>query len=384
MMDAVQIRVRCALPERLVNRALEQGVRFIEIAPEGRSVLRVTARGRDAKRFLALCERFSIPAEVLSRRGGSAFSRWIRRRWTVGVGLALGILMTWLCLGRLWVVDIRFTGDAAGRGDPAEIRALLDTLGVRPGVSNHLDTAGLSPALAARAEDVSYVGARVEGVRLFVEVAPEVEAPEVYDVEAPRDLYAHQSGIVTAVNVEAGTACVKPGDAVRAGQLLIRGEEKVSKEETRPIAALGQVTIRAWFEGDAEGSLHRAVERETGRRSVSAALSTPWLEIPIASGAGFASQTEETEILPIGGLYAPVCLRRVTARETEAASEAVDPALLEARLAALATADARAALGREGPANYEIVRAWTRCDRAGEDGLRVRAVCEILTDAAAG
>lgn len=380
--DAVAIRARCALPELLIERALHSGIRFSAVAPRGRHALDVTLNARDAARFLALCERFSIPAEVRARRGGSAAAQWLKGRWTVLVGLLLGIAACWLFLGRLWVIDIRFTGDAAARGDPAALRSALDGMGVAPGVSRRLDTAALSDALTAGG-DYSYVGARVEGVRLFIEAAPEIEAPEVYDVEAPRSLYADRSGIVASVNVESGEACVKPGDAVHRGQLLIRGEEKVSREETRPIAALGQVMLRAWFEGSAEGRTTRERPVETGRRSASAALVTPWFEIPITEGEAFPRQVAQIEDLPIGGLYAPARLRRVIAKEIEIRREAVDPALLEARLAALALADARYRLSSEGPREYEIVRAWTRCERRGGDGLRASAVLEILTDAAA-
>lgn len=382
-MDAVRVYVYCALPEVLVQRAMDGGVRFIAIEPEGRNALLATLTARHARRFLKLCGRFSIDARVVSRRGRSALSRWLRRRWTVLPGLLLGLAACWLLLGRIWTIDIHFTGDAARRGDPAALRAALSAMDIRPGISRRLDAARLSGELTAAAEGFSYVGARVEGVRLFIEAAPEVAAPEVYDVAAPRNLYAAMGGIVTSVNVEAGEPCVKPGDTVRRGQLLIRGTEKASSEETRPIAALGQVMIRTWYEGAATGALREAKVRFTGRRSVSAALETPWFTAPIVEGETFAHQAVEAEYLPVGGLFLPVRLTRVTARETRATVEAGDRALLEARLSALAMADARAALTRTGPGQIEILRTWVRFTRPDDDTLRAGAVCEILTDAAA-
>lgn len=381
-MDAVQLFVYCALPEVLIQRAMDGGVRFIAIEPEGRCALRVTLAARHARRFLKLCGRFSIDARVVSRHGPSAVGLWLRRRWTALAGLLLGLAVCWLFLGRIWQIDIRFTGDAAHRGDAAPLRAALAAMDIRPGISRHIDAARLSGELTAAADGFSYVGARVEGVRLFIEAAPEVAAPEVYDVEAPRNLYAAMGGIVVSVNVEAGAPCVKAGDTVRRGQLLIRGTEKVSKEETRPIAALGQVMIRTWFEGAAEGALREAKVRYTGRRSVSAALETPWFTVPIVEGESFDHQAVEAEYLPVGGLYLPVRLTRVTARETRATVEAGDRTLLEARLSALAMADARAALAASGPIHYDVLRTWVRFTQADDDTLRASAVCEILTDAA--
>ena len=382
MKSDVQIRVRCALPERLLQRAMEAGICFHTAAPSADHLLTVTMPSRDAAKFLALCERFSISAQVTDRRGGSALMAWLRHRWTVLVGLMLGIAVCGLLLSRIWKIDIRFTGDAAHRGSEGEIAALLNEMDIRPGIPRNLDAAALSEALRAQAEGYSYVGARVEGVRLLIEAAPEVEAPEVYDLTAPRNLYASRDGIVVSVNAEAGQPCVKPGDAVRRGQLLIRGEEKISKEETHPIAALGQVMVRAWFEGEAEGRVHQAQVRYTGRQSVSALLETPWFEIPILEGEVFESQAETVQTLPIGGLYLPVKLTRVIARETRLEQAAGDRSLLEKRLSALALADARARLALEGPARAELQRAWVKIQAIDDDRLRASAVCEILTDAA--
>ena len=381
MMDRVCIRARCLLPEKLLQRAMDAGVRFIAVKPLDRAIL-VTLRARDARRFLKLCEKFSIPAEVLSRRGGSALLGWLRGRWTVLIGLLAGFLACGLFLSHIWFIDISFTGDAADGGDASAILALLEDMDVRPGASRNIDAAALSSALLARAGNLSYAGVRVEGVRLLVEAAPEVKAPEVYDVDTPRNLYADRDGIVMSVNVEAGEPCVKPGDAVRRGQLLILAEEKRSREATRPIAALGEVMVRAWFQGSAEGRLREAQVRFTGRRSVSAMLKTPWLELPIAEGESFDHQAVVTEDVPIGGLFLPLTLTRVIRRETMSVMEDGDRALLTARLTALSMADARARLSREGPLRFEITRCWVSFDPVDSDTLRASADCEILTDAA--
>ena len=381
MTGQVHITARCLLPEKLIQRALDAGIRFIAVTP-GDRCLHVVLRPRDEGPFIALCRRFSIPAKVTARRGGSAAARWLRRRWTVLVGLVAGLAACGLMLSRLWVVDIAFTGDAAASGDAAALRAILNEMDIRPGISRDIDTAALSGELLTRCESLSYVGARVEGVRLTIEAAPEVGAPEVYDLEVPRNLYADRSGIVVWVDPEAGTPCVKPGDAVRRGQLLILGEERVAREATRPIAALGRVMVRAWVEGSAEGRTTEVRAHFTGRQSASAALATPWLEIPLSEGERFEREARYTERMPIGGLYVPLSLNRVTRREVRLIPQEGDRALLTRRLAALALADARAALALDGPDQYEITRCWVRFTRPDEDTLRACAVCEILTDAA--
>ena len=382
MKGEVRLRIRGLMPEKLLERAMDMGVRFARIRTGRDHTLLVDVGEGDARKLIKLCGRFSIPVEVVSRRGRSALRRWLRRRWTLGVGLIAALMVCWLGLGRIWRIDVRFTGDAADRGDISTFLELLEDRGICPGANRDIDTATLAEELLAGAGDYSYVGARVQGVVLQIEAAPEQEAPEVYDVEQPRNLYAERSGLVISVNAEAGEPCVKPGDTVQRGQLLIRGAEQATKADERSIAALGEVIIRAWFEGHAQGSLTSAQARYTGRQSASSTLVTPWFEVPITAGETYAHQSESTDDLPVGGLFLPVRIHRITARETRLVTERGDRELLSSRLVALAMADVRCRLALEGPLNYKIARSWIRYTQPGEDILRANAVCEIYTNTA--
>ena len=381
MTDEVRLRIRGLMPEKLIERAREMGVRFQAIEPLGDHAILVGVSAADAVKLRALCERFSIPCEEVSRRGKSAVIRRIRRRWTLLVGVMVMLAVCWLFLGRIWRIDVSFLGDSSDLGDRDAILSVLEDMGIRPGIPSDIDMKLLSQELTARNPSLSAALMRVEGVRLLVEAVPEAPAPEVYDLDKPRHLYADRSGIVVSVNVEAGMPCVKPGDAVYRGQLLIRGEEQVAKEETRPIAALGEVIIRTWFEGSAEGELTEERYEPTGRASASSTLVTPWFSVPITQGETYASQTEQTDNLPVGGLYLPVRIERVTRRQTRQKRVKTDPGALEKRLSALAMAGARSRLTAEGPTQYDIARTWTRVQTI-DNMLRVSAVCEINTNTA--
>lgn len=382
MKGEVRLRIQGLMPEKLLQRAMDMGIRFARVGTGKAHVLLVDVSEHDARKLMKLCKRFSIPVEVVSRRGGSAFRRWLSRRWTLGIGLLAAGALCWLFLGRLWRIDIRFTGDAAERGDASVFMDLLEDKGIRPGSGRAIDTNRLSEELLAETGDYSYVGARVKGVTLQIEAAPELPAPEVYDVDEARNLYADRQGIVVSVSAESGVPCVKPGDTVQRGQLLIRGTEKTGKEETRSIAALGEVVIRAWFVGCAEGHLTSAQVRYTGRSASASTLMTPWFEIPVTEGERFAHQSESIDDLPVGGLFLPVKLRRVTARETRLVMERGDRELLSSRLVALAMADAQAKLTTSGPLKYKVARSWINYTEPGDDLLRANAVCEIYTNAA--
>ena len=381
MRGEITVRVRCLMPEKLIDRATVQGAHFDEVRLVGENTLVVCCGAASARQLLALCRRFGLDAAVTGRRGGSALRRFIERRATLAAGIAVAVALCTLFLTRLWIVDIAFTGERASLGDTAALSQSLDALGIHPGMARDIDTGLIAQQLLATNRRYSYVGARLQGVRLLVEAVPEVPAPALYDVDAARDLVCARDGIVVSAIVRSGALCVKPGDAVRRGQVLIRGEEQATQEETRPIAALGEVVVRSWFTGEARLPLTQASTVDTGQRSTGAKLTVLGLEWPISRSDNYSSQRVEREYLPIGGLFLPLEIERVTNVETRRQETAIPADTLRERARALALADARVTLRRTGPTQYTPGQSWVDYSNTGTS-LVAKAVIEIQSDAA--
>ncbi len=381
MRGDVTVRAACLMPERLIGRALDQGARFVALKrPDARTLI-ARCDPVSAEILLKLCRRFAVPAAVVSRRGANALRAWARRRRTLWASLAVFIAVCWLFLGRVWVVHVGFSGENAALGNRASMEAALDEMGVRPGVSRRFNEGLLAEALQAQGEEYSYVGAHNEGVRLVIEAVPEAPAPPLYDVEAARDIVSGMDGIVLSAVARSGELCVQPGDAVHRGQLLIRGEELASKDETRPIAALGEVIVRAWYEGEAALPLSIRRAEYTGRSEAASSLRLFDWTWPIVRAEGYPCQDIRVENLAVGGLFLPLRLERATLREQRERLLPADPSLLRALLEPLAFAQAAYTLCREGPEDCEIARRWI--DYQADGGtLRAHAVYEIHADAA--
>ena len=381
MKGEITLRIECLMPEKLIARAMARGGRFDAVTrPDERTVI-VCCDAASAKALLALCRRFGVPAQIIGRKGTSALRRFARRRMTLLAGLALAAAMCTFFLGHIWLIDVSFSGETAALGNAPALRARLRELGVRPGISAEKDFGLISQTLQASAGDYSFVGVHRQGVRLLVEAVPETPAPAVYDVEAARDLVCGLDGIVSSAVVYSGELCVKPGDVVRRGQLLIRGEELSGQEQTRPIAALGEVIVRTWIEGEAELPLTREEWTDTGRFSTGSRLVTPFFDWPIAEAGEYENQRTVRERIPIGGLFIPLALERITRFEVSKNKTDVGIELLKNRLSALALADAVLALGRDGPADCAVKRRWVDYEYRG-GALRARAVLETESDAA--
>ena len=378
----LRLRVEGAYPERLLERCLTQGARFAQVQRTGARTLILDTDERSAEIVLALCKRYGLNHRVLRHGGFSALLQGLRSRWTLALGLILCAALCWGFLSRIWIIDVAFTGPDAALGSAAALRRCIAAEGICPGMAaSAVDANLLQKRLLASAGDYSFIGVRVQGVRLLVEASPEVPAPEVYEIARARDLVASRDGVVESVTVHSGEASVRPGDTVRRGQTLIRGEEDRSKEETNPVSALGEVIARCWYEGSAQASLEKQFVAPTGRSETACRLELLGFRASITECKGFPSEKLKTEILPVVGLFLPLEVVRTTHIEVEEHSEAVEEAALKARLTALARGEVQAQLTADG-IDYELAAAWEDVSRS--DGmLRVRAVYEITTDIAA-
>lgn len=377
----VRMEAEGLMLERLIVRCLREGAAFRRICRTGPRKISIETDPDSAAIFSALCERFSIPCRIVSRRGRNAMLCRLRRRATLLAGILTCIACMSLFLNRIWLIDVELTGGRTG--DTSVIEETLASLNIVPGMpSGALDPALLEEKLAAASPDYSFVGVRLQGVRLLVEASPAVPTPGLYDLANAGDLVAERDGVILSVNVLSGEACVQPGDTVIRGQVLIRGTERISKEEKHGISALGSVIARTWCEGTAAANPTVLRTVRTGKNSCASELRLFRFAWPILDGETYPEQETETEILPIGGLFLPLEIVRTTSYETRTRTVSMDREILRNALARLAFADAGVKLNRSHPDDCEIADRWIEYTTDAAGLLTARAVYETHTDIA--
>ena len=377
----VRLRLRGRLIERFIRQAILEGLVLSRIRRRSEDEIWFETSRRDAKAVLALARRHKQDVSVLSHVGVWRLIERLRARPMLPVGLVVGLLLWAAALGRVWLIELP-------EGAPESIALALREMGVRPGVAKaSLDTRRMEDRLYLAAPDYAFIGARLTGVRLKLELAQALPEPELYDLSASRDLVAKTDALVVSVDALAGESCVKPGDVVRAGDLLIRGVEKVSDEASRSICALGSVMGRGWVYGEARGTLDEEVFVETGARSVRRELNLFFFTLALPGSepfpTDFTHERTEREVLPIGGLFVPVSIVKYTHVALRPAMKKRDEAALRAELYALALAEANA----KRPGGAQVIDKWADYSMIIEEDerqtLRVRVVMEILEQIAA-
>ena len=378
----IAVRIDCAMPDRLIRIATKDGVCIRRAERMDGRNMQIICREADAHRLLQICAQYHVNAKITGAAERVPMRAHIRRRWKLLIGMILCAALMILFLGRIWAIDIRVDGENPTDADRTRILEQCQCLNIHIGAAARgADTDLLQKNIVAQLPNLKYAGVHREGIRLCIDARTETPAPETFEIEIARDIVAARDGIIVSVEADSGHACVQAGDAVRAGQALILGEEAISKEETAPVGASGRVLAKCWFEGRASGSLRAEVSHRTGSASRSTALEILNYTVPLTAGEPYARCEIERKSTPIGGMFIPLAMITETRYETESAIVQTDAEALQKKLAALARSEARSLITESGIADAHIADHWENIEIIGTD-MHVHAVYEIITDIA--
>ena len=161
--------------------------------------------------------------------------------------LRLGLLAGMLCglalfyWNSAFVRSIEINGNA--RVSDTEILAALEALGVKTGTPvRDIPYTYIERRMRLAVSDIEWIAIRHAGGRLIVDMTEERNPPQMHSDRIPANIVAEVTAQITDMNVLDGNAVRKPGDAVRAGDLLISGVQEDKFGVLQYCRAAGTVT----------------------------------------------------------------------------------------------------------------------------------------------
>jgi hypothetical protein len=175
----------------------------------------------------------------------------------------------------------------------------------------------LREGMALALPGAAFAGVRYAGSTLIVDCRPALIGERAGVPGEGMDIVATEPGIVTAITASSGTPVVEIGQAVRKGQVLIRGEERTERGETLSVRAQGDVRARVFAGGSASASLSETKTQETGRVRTRVTLEMPGAFSRVVRDAEpFPSQDVSIRREMVVGLYLPLYREIATYAET--------------------------------------------------------------------
>lgn len=165
-----------------------------------------------------LADRVKFSASELKGFPGLVYKN--RKKYGVFCALLFTLILFALTTGRVW--DVRIEGENVSFRE--EIENELRECGFSVGQSfKKLDFSKIEVALLEKSEYVSWVNINRRGNVAYVTVRNKISYPDKEEKKGYSNIVAACDAVIEEITVTKGVAMVKPGESVRAGELLISG-----------------------------------------------------------------------------------------------------------------------------------------------------------------
>jgi len=357
--------------ERFINIMQKNGIPLLRVRRLDHRTLRCECHSCDLDAIAAVADGKGWRMSEVHPLALSALLKGMKKRPGIPAGLLLALAVSLILSQFVWRIEIHNAG-----AYHADIVSYLTETGFRAGMrKQNADAKALEQALLYRYPEISWFHVYVSNVTLVVDVTHGTPMPALPEQEQ-MDVTAACDGIIASIQVFAGTAAVEPGDAVRRGQILIRGEERGSDGQMVPVHAAGVVMARCWMTRTVRMSLYEIQSTETGREICQTRIRTPWFLLPLqGEEPQYLACNTYLEEIPLGGVFLPVLHQRLIHREV--AMEYVKRDLEEVRKEA---ADAACEQLRNALYGYEIIDKWVDYCMIEDESLSASATAEWLMD----
>ena len=297
--------------ESLLNQAQKKGIPLYDICREGRS-MRFSVPYAQHAEFEALCQALGFSPEKLPAQGGLKRLQQLSKRRSLLCLSIVSLAVLWGLLQFIWRIEVTGAGIYTG-----EINRYLLENHIQTGIfKRSLQTEKICNDLMYLLPKLTWVRTSVQGTTLRIEATQGTSLAGTAVGLQTGDLVASQDGIIAKIDVFSGTACVKRGDTVRKGDVLIRGEEAgIYHESKAAVHAAGRVMARVWKQESADISMRAMESHETGRTVTAVNIATPWKVLHRAEEPSYLTYDRDISVLPIVGVWVPIWEETITYQE---------------------------------------------------------------------
>ena len=257
----ITMEIESFMPEKFINLLWKNGIVVKNIKKVNITTVVLEVKLCDYVEISKVAKKTDTKIVIVGRRGLSFSLMKIKSRSAMLLGVVLFVSIIYYLSTFVWNIEINTEHYIS----PYELRNQIKGFGVTPGLrKKYIDVYGIENKILRSNDEIMWVKARIEGVKLKVDVIERQSPPIIISTQAPGNLIASKDGIVVRVFTTEGTSIVKNGDLIQKGDLLVKGEQ--GKEgSVYPVHAEGEVIAKTFYEGIKDVPLSSISRIKTGK-----------------------------------------------------------------------------------------------------------------------
>lgn len=221
--------------EKLLNTLAKQQITVLKAKKTSKIGCEIVIYAVFCKKVVALLKQKCYNNIYVTKLGWYSLWQGCQRHLAIFVAICLVIPTLWVSSAFCLSIKVDSTLPTN------QVMSALAESGVKVGtLQKSIDCKKVENALASKL-NVAYALVSKRGSTLAVKLVDTQDAPPIINLASPRNLVASCDGVVTRLVVVQGTACVKVGDNVTKGQVLIEGKRHYNDGTFDDVCAIGQV-----------------------------------------------------------------------------------------------------------------------------------------------
>ncbi len=257
----IHITVEGFFVERFINICMSKGIVLQNLHREKSTILKAKIIKTDFKKIRGIAKKTKCRVHIDKKIGIPFIINKYRKRKVFAI--AVGVIAVFIFGVTRFVWNIEILG--LEKISEQEIIALVNEQGIEIGKLKHnLNFEEIINNIRLKRDDISWIGIKVKGTNVIIELVEATEKPEVVDKTKITNIVSNKTATISKIIVQNGTARVNVGDVVNPGDLLVEGIMEGKYTGTRNVHSEATILAKTYYEKEKKETFIQEVEEKTG------------------------------------------------------------------------------------------------------------------------
>ena len=240
----IKIKVEGYYIERFINLCISKKIFLWNLKREKSTILYANIDIKSFKQVKEISKKTKCKVKIEEKKGMPFFINRYKKRKIFLILFILTICTVFALSNFVWNIEIKSDTNI----DAKNISKELEECGIKTGVvKNKINTKDAINQIRLKHDDIAWVGIKIEGTNVKVEIVSSDKKPEIIDENEYCNIISDKEGIITKINVQDGTAKVNVGDIIRPGTMLVQGAIEGKYTPIRYVHSKAEIQARVWY-----------------------------------------------------------------------------------------------------------------------------------------
>ena len=247
--------------ERFLNICRNQKIAIEELEKKNSTYLIFKILKSDFKKIKSVAKNTKCKTRIIKKLGIPFLINRYRKRKLFAVALVVIAIFIFTITRFIWNIEIKGIENI----EQEEMIELLEEYGIKCGtLKSKINKERIGNLIRLNRSDISWIGISIKGTNACITIEEAIEKPEIIDRNEICNIVADESGVISKIIVQNGTARVNVGDEVKNGDLLVEGVMEGVNTGVRKVHAEGDIFAKILYEKEKKEWFVQNVKNKTG------------------------------------------------------------------------------------------------------------------------